>query len=81
MRKKKGGGDASAEQQSREGTPFLDRKTESLEQFCEDASGSSLTSNQGLFINDGQNSLKAGERGPTLLEDHLLREKITHFDH
>jgi len=40
-----------------------------------------LTSNQGLPINDNQNSLKAGLRGPTLLEDHLLREKITHFDH
>jgi catalase len=40
-----------------------------------------LTSNEGLSINDDQNSLKAGLRGPTLLEDHLLREKITHFDH
>ena len=40
-----------------------------------------LTTNQGLRINDDQNSLKAGERGPSLLEDFLLREKITHFDH
>lgn len=40
-----------------------------------------LTTNQGLKINDNQNSLKAGERGPTLLEDFILREKITHFDH
>ena len=40
-----------------------------------------LTSNQGLIISDDQNSLKGGERGPTLLEDFLLREKITHFDH
>jgi len=40
-----------------------------------------LTTNQGLRINDNQNSLKAGERGPTLLEDFILREKITHFDH
>ncbi|MEO5657534.1 MAG: catalase, partial [Nitrospiria bacterium] len=40
-----------------------------------------LTTNQGLRINDNQNSLKAGERGPTLLEDFVLREKITHFDH
>ncbi|MBA2484676.1 MAG: catalase, partial [Nitrospira sp.] len=37
--------------------------------------------NQGLRINDDQNSLKAGERGPSLLEDFHLREKITHFDH
>lgn len=40
-----------------------------------------LTTNQGLRINDDQNSLKAGERGGTLLEDFQLREKITHFDH
>ena len=35
----------------------------------------------GVRINDNQNSLKAGDRGPTLLEDFILREKITHFDH
>ena len=40
-----------------------------------------LTTNQGLRINDDQNSLKAGERGPSLLEDFHLREKLTHFDH
>ncbi len=40
-----------------------------------------LTTNQGLPISDNQNSLKAGERGPVLLEDFILREKITHFDH
>jgi len=40
-----------------------------------------LTTNQGLRINDDQNSLKAGERGATLLEDFQLREKIMHFDH
>ena len=40
-----------------------------------------LTTNQGLPISDNQNSLRAGERGPTLLEDFVLREKITHFDH
>lgn len=40
-----------------------------------------MTTNQGLRINDDQNSLKAGERGPSLLEDFHLREKITHFDH
>lgn len=39
--------------------------------------GESLTTNQGLLISDNQNSLRAGERGPTLLEDHILREKIT----
>ncbi|EHR69307.1 catalase [Burkholderiales bacterium JOSHI_001] len=40
-----------------------------------------LTSNQGTPVSDNQNSLRAGERGPSLLEDFLLREKITHFDH
>ncbi len=40
-----------------------------------------LTTNQGLPISDDQNSLRAGQRGPTLLEDFILREKITHFDH
>jgi len=47
----------------------------------ENASGEILTTDQGLRINDDQNSLKAGERGSTLLEDLILREKITHFDH
>ena len=40
-----------------------------------------LTTNQGLKINDDSNTLKAGERGPSLLEDFIMREKITHFDH
>lgn len=40
-----------------------------------------ITTNQGLAVADNQNSLRAGERGPTLLEDFILREKITHFDH
>ena len=40
-----------------------------------------LTTNQGLVLSDNQNSLKASPRGPTLLEDFILREKITHFDH
>ncbi|UKE49934.1 catalase [Xanthomonas translucens] len=40
-----------------------------------------LTTNQGIPIADNQNSLRATPRGPTLLEDFILREKITHFDH
>lgn len=40
-----------------------------------------LTTNQGVALADNQNSLKAHARGPTLLEDFILREKITHFDH
>ena len=46
-----------------------------------DPDGTLLTTNQGRPIADNQNSLKAGDRGPTLLEDFILREKITHFDH
>ena len=45
------------------------------------AGGQHMTTNQGVAIGDNQNSLKAGLRGPTLLEDFILREKITHFDH
>ena len=45
------------------------------------ANGQALTDNFGHSISDNQNSLRAGERGPTLIEDHILREKIFHFDH
>jgi catalase len=40
-----------------------------------------LTTNQGLPLSDNQNSLKTSPRGPVVLEDFILREKITHFDH
>ncbi|NIH93752.1 hypothetical protein FHU31_000708 [Mycolicibacterium fluoranthenivorans] len=43
--------------------------------------GTHLTTAQGLRLPDTDHSLKAGSRGPTLLEDFHLREKITHFDH
>ena len=46
-----------------------------------DSTDRALTTNQGVPVADNQNSLKAGLRGPTLLEDFILREKITHFDH
>jgi Catalase/Catalase-related immune-responsive/C-terminal domain found in long catalases len=45
------------------------------------AAGVSLTTNQGVTVADNQNTLKSGERGPSLLEDFQFREKITHFDH
>ena len=56
-------------------------KIDDLAKNTEYGEGEFMTSNTGLRINDDQNSLKAGERGATLLEDFLLREKITHFDH
>ena len=57
------------------------KKLQDLEMNREDGTDQFLTTNQGLRINDNQNSLKAGERGATLLEDFIMREKITHFDH
>jgi len=52
-----------------------------LDAVRSDATARVLTTNQGVPVGDNQNSLKAGLRGPTLLEDFILREKITHFDH
>src|SRR6201986_4921644 len=56
-------------------------KVKSLSSVKEESDGQLMTTNHGVKINDDQNSLKAGERGATLLEDFILREKITHFDH
>src|SRR4051812_39144838 len=61
--------------------PEGNKKVISLQEHTENSAGQFLTTNQGVKINDDQNSLKAGERGPSLLEDFILREKITHFDH
>ena len=58
-----------------------DPKHEQLKQYTENHQGEFMNSNQGISINDDQNSLKSGERGATLLEDFLFREKMTHFDH
>ena len=46
-----------------------------------DADHPVLTTNHGMPISDNQNQLKAGSRGPVLLEDEVYREKINHFDH
>ncbi|MEW5289531.1 MULTISPECIES: catalase HPII [Erwinia] len=56
-------------------------KIDALETFRKGSENFPLTTNQGTRIADDQNSLRAGTRGPTLLEDFILREKITHFDH
>ena len=53
----------------------------SLDRVRVDSAGRVLTTNQGVAVADNQNSLKSGFRGPALLEDFILREKITHFDH
>jgi catalase len=52
-----------------------------LDRVRVDSSARTLTTNLGVPVGDNQNSLKAGLRGPALLEDFILREKITHFDH
>jgi catalase len=62
-------------------SPGANRGQDPLERVRVDSSGRALTTNQGVTIGDNQNSLKAGLRGPSLLEDFILREKITHFDH
>ncbi|MCT4706267.1 catalase HPII [Enterobacteriaceae bacterium H16N7] len=56
-------------------------KLKSLDPHRKNGENVPLTTNQGVRIADDQNSLRAGTRGPTLLEDFILREKITHFDH
>ncbi|HEY0488751.1 MAG TPA: catalase [Telluria sp.] len=52
-----------------------------LDRVRVDSSGQMLTTNQGVPVADNQNSLKIGLRGPTAMEDFILREKLTHFDH
>jgi catalase len=59
----------------------VSKKQADLEFNREDGADQFLTTNQGIRINDNQNSLKAGDRGPTLMEDFIFREKMTHFDH
>ena len=65
---------------------FADQKVEQGEggethQRARDGGAPAMTTAQGVPISDDQNSLRAGPRGPTLLEDFVLREKIFHFDH
>ena len=61
--------------------PGVNTNTGDLGRVRVDSSAQMLTTNQGVRIADNQNSLKLGVRGPALLEDFILREKLTHFDH
>jgi catalase len=72
--------DLSAGQSSSPSRP-ANPKSADLAMHREDGAGKVLTTNQGTRVNDDQNTLKAGERGPSLLEDFHFREKMTHFDH
>ncbi|MBV6715425.1 catalase [Paenibacillus chitinolyticus] len=56
-------------------------KDKQLEPYRVDDTGQKLTTNQGLRVSEDEHSLKAGVRGPTLMEDFHFREKMTHFDH
>ena len=62
-------------------TKVSNEKVDQLGQHTVVNDQEALTTNQGLKISDNQNSLKDSDRGATLLEDFILREKITHFDH
>jgi catalase len=61
--------------------PGVNPTVGSLDRVRVDSSGQILTTNQGVPVADNQHSLKIGLRGPTALEDFILREKLTHFDH
>ena len=62
-------------------TPGVNAADGRLSRVRADGSDQALTTNQGVRVSDNQHSLKAGLRGPALLKDFILREKITHFDH
>jgi catalase len=72
---------ASAKPPTSRRSPTRDPKRVQLGTVTEDPAAPRLTTNQGVAVNDDQNSLTVGSRGPSLLEDFHLREKITHFDH
>ncbi|PWA09735.1 catalase HPII [Pueribacillus theae] len=57
------------------------KKDEQLQKFRSNDRDKKMTTNQGLPVSEDEFSLKAGERGPTLMEDFHFREKMTHFDH
>ena len=67
----------------KKGSPAINEaaKNRDLESFREDSKGEYLTTNEGVRVNHTDDSLKAGSRGPTLMEDFHFREKLTHFDH
>ena len=58
----------------------MNKKIESINQHVIDNSDRPLTTNDGVHIHDNNNTLKAGERGPSLLEDFIYQDKLAHFD-
>jgi len=82
MSKKKTPSNSGKRKQEKGSTPYGDSQRASGGELHQIAGGEhhALTTNQGVALSDNQNSLRANPRGPTLLEDFILREKITHFD-
>ena len=76
-----GSPDPETELRTAAGYGSNNQKLNDLAGNLEESAGELLTTNQGIRVNDNQNSLKAGDRGPTLMEDFIFREKIPHFDH
>lgn len=70
-----------AKKKSTKSPETVNQKTDQLNLNTIESTSVDMVTNTGVPINDDQNSLKAGDRGATLLEDFILREKITHFDH
>ncbi len=83
--KEKKASDNAGKPKDRDGAPHLDEQVHlgSGGERHQLAGGNhpTLTTNQGTPVSDNQNSLRTNASGPTLLEDFVLREKITHFDH
>ncbi|CAD6536190.1 Catalase HPII [Paraburkholderia sabiae] len=72
---------ASKQRNPSSSAPAEDLKSKDLERSRVRPQNEALRTNQGVKIADNQNTLRAGPRGPSLLEDFIMREKITHFDH
>ncbi|NML16089.1 catalase [Azohydromonas sp. G-1-1-14] len=73
--------DNTSDKNGSKATPGTNPNNGPLQRHRIDSGGRAITTNQGVPVADNQHSLRLGERGPTLLEDFILREKITHFDH
>ncbi|GHF07186.1 catalase [Streptomyces morookaense] len=72
---------SSSHRPDRDALAREDAKDRQLAQFRAAPEHDALTTDQGVRVDDTDNALRAGERGPTLLEDFHNREKLTHFDH
>ena len=83
MKKDKSGDNSDQQKPKKNQPPYGDSKLAYGGELHQIKGGAHhpLTTNQGMAVSDNQNSLRANPKGPTLLEDFILREKITHFDH